>query len=191
MKKHLLVSLLIISIISMSRTFGQDDPIHPNIIKTPIAFEITKPLRDNPIVEDKVLSDEEFYMNAQRDREINPNIFPPDFDIMPADPGIQTKPGWIEGTKATLQNFAGQNSSSYPPDCSGDANATYFFQVVNTTYAIYNKTTGTIVAGPSALNSIFNSSLPGASCNSGDPIVLWDQQAERWFYAEFSLCGFK
>ncbi|MEZ5195903.1 MAG: hypothetical protein R2764_05760 [Bacteroidales bacterium] len=184
----LLISIFCVFSIQLN-LMAQDEPISPSVIKTPIAFEITGPLSDNPIVSETAFSDVEFFMNAQRDREINPTIFPPDFNTMPTDPGVQTKPGWKDNGKATLMNFAGQNSGSYPPDANGTVGATYYFQVVNTTYAIYNKATGAIVAGPSPLNSIFNSSLPGAGCNNGDPIVLWDEHADRWFYAEFSLCG--
>ncbi|MEN8251345.1 MAG: PKD domain-containing protein, partial [Bacteroidota bacterium] len=120
--------------------------------------------------------------------ELNPDITPPDFSKLPKDLQEQKKAGWKTNTKATLKNFAGQNSGYYPPDCNGTVGADYYFQVVNTTYAIYDKVSEAVVAGPSNLNSIFNASLPGAGCNNGDPIVLWDEHANRWFYAEFSLC---
>ncbi|MCB0805659.1 MAG: PKD domain-containing protein [Bacteroidales bacterium] len=184
-----LIAIAILITFFIHSGYSQDGPVYPTLIKTPVAFEITKPLRDNPVVEDKWFDVNEFYMNDHRDREINPNITPPDFSNMPADPGEQTKPGWLQTGKTTLQNFAGQNSGSYPPDANGAAGNNYYFQVVNTKYAIYNKTTGGIVAGPSNLNTIFNSSLPGAGCNDGDPIVLWDEHANKWFFAEFSLCG--
>ncbi len=41
--------------------------------------------------------------------------------------------------------------------------------------------------GPFELNTIFGN-VSGAACNSGDPIVLYDEQAERWLVAEFSVC---
>ncbi len=59
---------------------------------------------------------------------------------------------------------------------------------MNTTYAIYRKSNGALVANGD-LNDIFDGGLTGAGCNSGDPIVLWDEQAQRWFYSEFSLCN--
>lgn len=188
MKKFLLLFSIIWIFLFQHELFAQDEAVHPNVIITPVAFEITGPLSDNPIDLSFELDQAEFYMNKQRDRKINPNIFPPDFENMPEDLGVQTKAGWIDGSKATLMNFAGQNSGYYPPDANGTVGANYYFQVVNVTYAIYNKSTGAVVAGPSPLNSIFNSSLPGATCNNGDPIVLWDEHADRWFYAEFSLC---
>ncbi len=163
--------------------------VSPKLIKKPIGFEITKPLKNNPIVSGFEKQESEFYMNKHRDRIIDPNILPPDFKTMPVDPNEQKTDGWINNsTKALNKNFAGQNSSSYPPDANGTVGPNHYFQVVNTTYAIYSKE-GILLAGPSALNTIFNSSLPGAGYNDGDPIILWDEQANRWFYSEFSLSG--
>ncbi len=186
MKRYFYTFLISVFLLPLS-SISQNKVVHPTVIKTPVAFEITGPLRDNPVVSSDEFANEEFYLNDHRDRKLNPDIKPPDFNNMPVDPNVQTKAGWIESTKATLHNFAGQNSGSYPPDANGTVGANYYFQVVNTTYEIFNKSTGASVAGPSPLNSIFNSSLPGANFNNGDPIVLWDEQANRWFYAEFSI----
>ncbi|RLD56434.1 MAG: hypothetical protein DRJ05_11325, partial [Bacteroidetes bacterium] len=163
--------------------------VYPNIIKTPIGFSISAPLRDAPLDTIDINTGKEFYLNKHRDRELNPNIFPPDFKNMPFDPGEQITMGNINSGKGLENNYPGQNSGSYPPDCNGTVGQDYYFQVVNTTYQIFNKSDGSSAAGPSNLNTIFNSSLPGASCNSGDPIVLWDEQADRWLFSEFSLCG--
>jgi hypothetical protein len=163
--------------------------VGPTVVKKPIGFSLSKPLKDAPIYQDKNDSNEEFYMNRHRDRIINPNIFPPDFSQHPVDPSEQTVMGTVVSGKSLQKNYAGQNSSSYPPDCNGTVGSNYYFQVVNVTYQIYNKSDGSTAAGPSYLNSIFNSNLPGAGCNSGDPIVLYDEQADRWLFAEFSLCG--
>ena len=172
--------------------FSQEDKniaVHPNVVLTPVAFEVTKPLRDNSIVSDMLLKDYEFIFNNHENRLLDPNITPPNFKTREIDRNIQSTPGWIGGTRALDKNYAGQNSGSYPPDTNGSVNDNYYFQVVNSTYAIYNKSDGSLAAGPSNLNSIFNSSLPGAGCNDGDPIVLWDEHANKWLFAEFSLCG--
>jgi len=186
--RPLLLFLLISSF--SNNCFSQEKPAHPNLIQTPIAFEITKPLRDNPIVSDLSLQEFEFMLNAHRDREIDPNIKPPNFSQLPRDKNTQTTQGkTVNNSRALIKNFAGQSSGSYPPDCNGTVGSNYYFQVVNKTYAIYDKATEAIVAGPSNLNTIFNSSLPGANCNDGDPIVLWDEHANKWLYAEFALCN--
>lgn len=163
--------------------------IYPTVIKTPIGFSISAPLKDAPIWKETENEKEEFYMNKHRDRVINPDIFPPDFKNMPVDPGEQKEMGTVSFGRGLEKNYPGQNSGSYPPDCNGTVGPNHYFQVVNVTYQIFDKSDGSTAAGPASLNSIFNSSLPGAGCNSGDPIVLWDEQAERWLYSEFSLCG--
>ncbi|MCF6366535.1 MAG: GEVED domain-containing protein [Bacteroidales bacterium] len=187
-QRSLLILILIFAFITHNQIFAQNK-VYPTVIKKPVGFEITKPLKDNPVITGFEKQYEEFYMNKHRDRIIDPSITPPDFKSMPVDPNVQKEQGRIKNSKGLLKNYVGQNSSSYPPDCNGTAGPNHYFQVVNLTYAIYNKSDGVKVAGPSALNSIFNSTLPGAGYNDGDPIVLWDEQADRWFYSEFSLGG--
>ena len=187
--KASLVALLIFSSFLVFSQDAKNNSIHPNVILTPVAFEVTEPLRDNPIVSDILLKDYEFIFNNHENRLLDPSIIPPNFKTREVDRNIQSTPGWLGGTKALDKNYAGQNSGSYPPDTNGSVNDNYYFQVVNSTYAIYNKSDGSLAAGPSNLNSIFNSSLPGAGCNDGDPIILWDEHANKWLFAEFSLCG--
>ena len=161
--------------------------VHPSVIKKPVGFHITTPLKDNPIVSsDYFLENKVAPWNNYRDRELNPNIIVQNDKIV--DPVQQTKPGWVNNSKGIDQNFAGQSSPYYPPDCCGTVGPSHYFQTVNCTYEIFDKT-GTSVAGPSNLNTIFNGALPGAGENDGDPIILWDEQADRWFYVEFSVGG--
>ncbi|MCF6169425.1 MAG: GEVED domain-containing protein [Bacteroidales bacterium] len=191
------VATLILSLLFAFAALGQKplpgkigQVVHPTVIKKPVGFSISAPLRDAPIVTTGDLKDEEFYMNRHRDRVLNPDIFPPDFNNMPPDPGEQTQMGWVMPNGRGLDNnYAGQNSPYYPPDCNGTVGPSHYFQVVNLTYQIFNKSDGSSAAGPSDLNTIFDPGLPGVGCNDGDPIVLWDEHADRWFYAEFSLCG--
>ncbi|NOX45774.1 MAG: PKD domain-containing protein [Chlorobi bacterium] len=58
-------------------------------------------------------------------------------------------------------------------------------QTVNTTYAIWDKS-GTQVVAPTAMNTLF-SGVPGASNNDGDPLILYDEQAQKWVVVEFSI----
>ncbi|MEM1207253.1 MAG: hypothetical protein AAGN66_28725, partial [Acidobacteriota bacterium] len=88
-------------------------------------------------------------------------------------------------------NFAGQGYSGVnPPDTVGDIGPNYFIQAINggggAIYAVYDKTNGSLVAGPTALDS-----LGSGQCGSGlgDPVVLWDDLADRWLLSEFSSAG--
>ena len=78
-------------------------------------------------------------------------------------------------------NIAGQSSSSRPMDPSGAAGNDYYVQIVNATvYKIYNKTTGAVTT----TGTLGNLWTP-ATGNSGDPIVMYDRFADRWFLAQF------
>jgi hypothetical protein len=75
-----------------------------------------------------------------------------------------------------------------PPDTTGDVGPDHFFQWVNTSFSLYAKDTGALVTGPLPGNTFF-SGFPGlcASTNNGDPLVLWDDQAERWIVSQFAF----
>ncbi|MFQ5429259.1 MAG: hypothetical protein ACE5E1_03015, partial [Phycisphaerae bacterium] len=63
------------------------------------------------------------------------------------------------------------NQFSAPPDTCGAVGPNHFVEVVNTVWAVYNKS-GTLV-----MWSSLSSFLPGSS---GDPRVLYDQHSGRW-----------
>lgn len=99
----------------------------------------------------------------------------------------QNKQGEKKLGRTPLLNFAGQSSPYYPSDCNGDVGKNYYMQTVNTTFAIYDKT-GTQVVSATDMNTLF-AGVTGASNNDGDPIILYDDQADRWMAAEFSVSG--
>ncbi|MBU1681079.1 MAG: hypothetical protein KKD86_19850, partial [Bacteroidetes bacterium] len=183
MKTTITLLIVLISLIDMHNITAQDIIVHPSVIKKPVGFAISGPLRNNPVVSYSDFEAKEIPIN----RKINPNIQPPDFSKILLDPGEQTQFGLITGN--LVNNYAGQNTNYYPPDANGDVGSLYYFQAVNTTYTIYRKSDGSIVAGPSALNTLFNPSLPGVQYNDGDPIILWDEHADRWLFTEFSVDG--
>ncbi len=90
----------------------------------------------------------------------------------------------INSTAQIIQNFAGKTSPYDPPDCNGAVGPNYFFQTINTEYAIYDKN-GNFVTGNN-MNTLF-SGVTGSNNNDGDPIILYDEQAGRWLAAEFSI----
>lgn len=85
----------------------------------------------------------------------------------------------------TITNFNGIGASgSVPPDTYGEAGLEYYFQVVNTSFAVFNKT-GEMVFGPYASSWIWLG-MPNND-NSGDAVVLYDEAADRWLFSQFSL----
>ena len=89
-----------------------------------------------------------------------------------------------------IQNFEGVNNlcNCYPPDTEGDVGPNHYMQWNNLHYAIYSKT-GQLLVGPLPGNTLFQggqSPYCGAR-NRGDPIVLYDQFAQRWMASQFAF----
>ena len=82
----------------------------------------------------------------------------------------------------------GYSPTGAPPDTNGAAGATQYVQWVNTSFAVFNKSTGALVYGPAAGNTLWSGF--GGRCstdNSGDPIVMYDQLANRWVMMQFAV----
>ena len=104
----------------------------------------------------------------------------------------------IEAVSAPLVNFEGiagpdnipiLGGIPIPPDPDGDVGPNHYVQMVNTAWAVYSKT-GTRLLGPASLASIWAGfEVPDCEDNSGDPIVLHDQLADRWILTQFTTAG--
>jgi hypothetical protein len=76
-----------------------------------------------------------------------------------------------------------------PPDPVGDVGPNHYVEMVNTAWAVFSKT-GTLLLGPLSLASIWAGfEVPDCADNSGDPIVLHDQLADRWILTQFTTLG--
>jgi hypothetical protein len=72
-----------------------------------------------------------------------------------------------------------------PPDTVGAAGPNHYVQATNASTVLIFDKSGTVVSGPFQMDSL----APGGDdCQSGlgDPIILWDELAGRWFFSEFS-----
>jgi hypothetical protein len=75
-----------------------------------------------------------------------------------------------------------------PPDTNGAVGATQYVQWVNAQFAIFDKVTGALVAGPSDGNTLWTGFGGGCEANNdGDPIVQYDKMANRWILTQFSI----
>lgn len=121
--------------------------------------------------------------------------------VVEADGALQNAP--VSGQMpATIANFDGVNNISgvAPPDTQGDigydpgTGNKYYMQWVNLYLQAWN------VNNPAAPVALWPSPIPGnqiwdgfggvcESDNDGDPIVLYDEQANRWFISQFSVGG--
>jgi len=80
--------------------------------------------------------------------------------------------------------------NSAPPDTNGAIGATQYVQWVNTSFAVFSKSTGSVVMGPVAGNTLWQGF--GGQCeaqNDGDPVVQYDKAANRWVLTQFAVSG--
>ncbi len=111
-----------------------------------------------------------------------------------ADPVAQPLTSPLTGVTLGL-NFDGQSADDnrallgfayVPPDTNGAVGASQYVQMVNVTFAVYDKRTGALEFGPAVIHSLWNGF--GGPCelgdDGGDPIVLYDQLAGRWLISQ-------
>jgi hypothetical protein len=80
-------------------------------------------------------------------------------------------------------SVAGQEVA--PPDTNAAVGDTQVVQWVNTCYAVFNKSTGALIAGPLAGTNFWKGF--GAPCetnNDGDIIIQWDKSNHRWLASQ-------
>ena len=75
-----------------------------------------------------------------------------------------------------------------PPDTIGDVGPNHYVQMVNTSFAIFDKS-GNQLSGPTRINQLWQGEGNACErCNSGDPVVLYDPLADRWLLSQFAVC---
>nr|NQU92818.1 hypothetical protein [Bacteroidota bacterium] len=156
-------------------------------ISQPVFFYKTSPLRDMPVV--KPVPDE----NDETGEVHNLNSVPwaaekisasnPLFDLkLQSLMGIQNRGG-------INTHFEGVGNLQYklPPDTEGDVGPDHYVQMVNMSFAVFDKS-GNILYGPASNLSLWQQAPePWSGFSNGDPIVLYDQEADRWLVSELSF----
>jgi hypothetical protein len=76
-----------------------------------------------------------------------------------------------------------------PPDPVGDVGPRHYVEMVNLAVAVYDKQ-GNLMMGPIAIGDLW-AGFPVEDCTdpSGDPIVVYDQLANRWILSQFTTRG--
>ncbi|MDF2438735.1 MAG: hypothetical protein K0Q95_3111 [Bacteroidota bacterium] len=183
MKKILLLS----GVFAASIMNAQNTSNSGSEVLYPIDFHISPPLTDMPDFEE---TDNLYEKEEAKDREHRPK---PHFDFTEKDgPEYGNDPASIQTSFGTVPNnglklsVAGQSGNGYPPDPSGAVGLTQYVQAVNATpFKVYNKTTGAQIMAPKNIGTLWSPQTG----NMGDPIVLYDKFADRWFLAQFGQSG--
>jgi hypothetical protein len=187
MRKSTLLLFLMLAITSLLS--AQDKPVSPTYIGVGVFHGLSQPLRDLPALTAEEYEKMETDAMKPRNEELQVRLYPYAETALPKgnDPVWQNEEGKTSALKAAIISFDGQSSPYFPPDDNGTVGPNHYMQTINSVYAIYSKA-GALLAGPSNLNLLFGN-VTGATCNDGDPIILYDEMADRWLVVEFSICG--
>ena len=104
-----------------------------------------------------------------------------------ATPDMPALSGSFAGLSHDGACTGGTCGAGYPPDTVGDVGPNHYVEAVNTAVGIYSKT-GTQLAA-FTFNSLWSGAGTGTACdtaNNGDPTVVYDPMADRWFVADFA-----
>lgn len=183
------------------KAFAQGDEKLQVQVRQELGRDVSPPLRDLIKQAPKVAAEKLELRPAEPVRKIP---LPPDLKALEVeDTALQAQELKAVAPKmpSSMVHFDGLGSGVYgftvnsiPPDTDGAVGTKQYFQVVNTSFAIFNKSTHAKTAGPSANNTIWsgfkdsnNKPSPCSKNNDGDAIVMFDALANRWVFSQFSV----
>lgn len=171
---------------------AQKDNVLRNVELIPVTFHgETVPLRDyveDPNAENEITKTEKPGYHPKTNWRLNPTVNP-----LALPQG--NDPAWQQdyapeasNTKSLNYNWAGiGNTNVSPADPCVDVGPNHVIQMVNggsgSYFKIWNKT-GTVL-----VNNTYLDNYMGFNGGAGDPIVLYDELANRWLMSEFAASG--
>jgi len=132
------------------------------------------------------------FVNATAPDQVLQKLAPPSPNLMAIQSFVgqgETLGGCIF-PRPDMGEPAGCTTTGDPPDTNGVVGLNHYVQVVNGGIAAWSKN-GTIALTPRYLKTLWtgyvgtNAGNACATQNDGDPVVLYDQLADRWFVTQF------
>ncbi len=177
------------SVMASAAAFAQNngDAVTAGVFRgssTAVRFDVSPPLRDMVVLPPRGKSELGGLM-IDPSSHINIPAGPQD-----RDPLVQAFAA-IPLIPAPIVSFNAQSNISgvSPPDPVGDVGPNHYVAMSNLSFQIFNKT-GTSLFGPAATNTLWAGF--GGACqteNAGDPVILYDQLADRWLLTQFTAAG--
>lgn len=181
MKKTILLSGLIL-ICSIMQVNAQLTPI----VTKAKYFDKTPPLREMKLI-----------VPGVRDRSWKDNVIENKLELPGCNPEYRNTgpdPVWQNNfgkqkNNEPIYNFDGTGNVNdvLPPDTDGDVGLNHYFQIVNFAFQIFDKE-GNSLYGPADNSTLWSGFIgPWTGHNDGDPIVAYDELADRWIASQFAL----
>jgi hypothetical protein len=101
----------------------------------------------------------------------------------------------ISGPSLTFEGVSNEDNFNIyggrvnPPDPNAAVGPNHIVEIANLIFAVYDKA-GNKLAGATAIGELWaNFAVPDCDDTSGDPVVLYDRQADRWILSQFTTTG--
>jgi hypothetical protein len=175
---------------------ARPQPLTPKF-STAVAFDVSPALRDLPQVARPLIFPPDTVVEV---REVRPERGPKAHRVKPysADGGLQLfKPAaTIPAPLLTFEGLSNQDNFNVfgfrvnPPDPNGEVGPNHYVEIINLIFGVYDRA-GNLLAGPIDTGSLWaNFPIPDCTDPSGDPVVVYDQLADRWLLSQFTTRGF-
>ena len=191
--RHLAAGVLLVGLVTATAASQAESAAKPRgpVFTEPTAFDVSQPLRDlakaHPTGEGE-LGDEDENEGPPPGEPVNAHE--PDGALQTSAPAatIASPLANFEGLR-NEDNFPIYGGRVNPPDPVGDVGPSNYVEMVNLTFAVYDKS-GNRLLGPSPIGALWEG-FPITDCTkaAGDPIVLYDQTEDRWILTQFTTGG--
>jgi hypothetical protein len=192
----LVAVFLLVATMAAAQTTPGAAPLEPKFSQA-VAFDVSLPLR--------ALAAAPFRMaplrSSQEPVEIRPERGPVVKDRgYSSDGALQTRGSFgpalqIPATNVNFEGLSNQDNFNIfgfrvnPPDPNGAVGPNHYVEMINLVFGVYSKT-GTLLLGPVDTGTLWAGfAVPDCTDPSGDPIVLYDQFADRWLLTQFTTRG--
>ncbi len=170
---------------------GQNPP-QQNISQQDVKHDISPVLRDIPppvVARGARLERREHPVRKLPPPPTRRGLLAPDISLQ------KTAARKLQTTDAVVFDGIGNGKNSFsvssdPPDTNVAVGNTQFVEWVNTSFAVFDKTSGKPLYGPVPGATLWTGF--GGNCekfNDGDPIVQYDKAANRWVMTQFAISG--
>ena len=133
-------------------------------------------------------------VRPERGRDVVDRGFAGDTALQASGSGLRTA-ATIPAPLLTFEGISNQANFNLfgfrvnPPDPVGDVGPNHYVEMVNLAFAVYDKQ-GNLLLGPVDTGTLWSGfAVPDCTDPSGDPIVLYDQFADRWLLSQFTTRG--
>src|SRR6184192_1311110 len=176
---------------AVAQPTARTQPLTPKF-STAVAFDVSPAVRDLPPAARPLVFDPNKIVEVRPER--GPVVQSKGYS---GDAALQTFSSSL-AIPAPLLTFEGlanaDNLALYgfrvaPPDPVGDVGPNHYVEMINLVFAVYDKQ-GNRLTGPTKLGDLWAGfAVDDCTDPSGDPVVVYDQFADRWILSQFTTRG--